>query len=274
MSRRQTGGGETWRRLLEWDRGQAYSERLAAQILRVEGYQSIDPSHPLGGRDGLKDLVCEKDGIKFIGASYFPRGKQGYTRIEEKFKNDLGGVKHNSADGIAFVTNQEMTLSERENLISMAGSIKVDLFHLERIASILDSVKCYGLRLEFLDIEMNKEEQLAFMAIMSQSIDNFNKFMSVISRSDILRKEWKTLIADQESVKSPQYVESIFIENTQSLNPLKPGNKFNRCSLCGYGYIALGLSDSPTSVTNIWTVNPLFSRRISTCPKCGNADEI
>ena len=47
MARRQTEGAETWRRLLNWDRGQTASERLAAHILRFEGYASIDPSHPL-----------------------------------------------------------------------------------------------------------------------------------------------------------------------------------------------------------------------------------
>lgn len=39
-----------------------------------------------------------------------------------------------------------------------------DLFHLERVASILDSPPCYGIRLEFLDLEMTKAEQLAFIA--------------------------------------------------------------------------------------------------------------
>ena len=48
---------ETFNRLLNWDRGQAPSERLAAIILSNEGFMGIDPSHPLGGKDGLKDMT-------------------------------------------------------------------------------------------------------------------------------------------------------------------------------------------------------------------------
>lgn len=51
---RRTDGRETWHRLLEWDKGQTPAERLAAIILNSEGFRNIDPSHPLGGRDGLK----------------------------------------------------------------------------------------------------------------------------------------------------------------------------------------------------------------------------
>ncbi len=147
MTRRQTEGKETWRRLLDWDRGQTSSERLAAQILRVEGYEGIDPSHPLGGPDGLKDIICIKDKARFVGASFFPRGQQCFSKIKKKYSDDLDGVAKNNANGIVFVTNQELTLSEREKLKEEAGNIKVDLFHLERIASIIDSPGCYGIRL-------------------------------------------------------------------------------------------------------------------------------
>lgn len=43
---------ETWHRLRDWTYGSAPSERLAAQILHHEGFEAIDPSHPLGGKDG------------------------------------------------------------------------------------------------------------------------------------------------------------------------------------------------------------------------------
>lgn len=59
---RRNEGQETWHRLIEWDRGQAASERLAALILKVEGYKEIDPSHPLGGKDGLKDICLTYKG--------------------------------------------------------------------------------------------------------------------------------------------------------------------------------------------------------------------
>ena len=42
--------------------GQAPSERMAALILDEEGFESIDPAHPLGGKDGGADAVIQKDG--------------------------------------------------------------------------------------------------------------------------------------------------------------------------------------------------------------------
>lgn len=173
MNRRQTEGAETIARLRGWTRGQAASERLAARLLRVEGYKDVDPSHPLGGQDGLKDVVCERDGVRWVGAAYFPRGQQTIGSIKDKFRGDLKGISENGTNGIVFVTNQELTLGERDQLIELAGSVRVDLLHLERVASILDAPACYGIRLEFLDIEMTKEEQLAFFAERDATIERF-----------------------------------------------------------------------------------------------------
>src|SRR4051812_47702952 len=105
---------ETWHRLREWTKGQAPSERLAAQILVQEGFSDLDPSHPLGGRDGGKDASTKKDGIRYAMAVYFPRGQQTFNAIAAKFEADLAGARRNSAEGVAFVTNQELTLGERE----------------------------------------------------------------------------------------------------------------------------------------------------------------
>src|SRR4051794_15581407 len=116
MSRRRTSGSETWARLQEWISGQAAAERLASQILMAEGFQAVDPSHPLGGPDGLKDMVCLRNGEKWIGAAYFPRGKKSTAGVKKKFSGDLLGVKKNEAQGLAFVTNQELSLGDRKEL--------------------------------------------------------------------------------------------------------------------------------------------------------------
>lgn len=164
MSRRK-GGRETWNRLINWDRGQSDSERLAAHILKSEGYSSIDPSHPLGGKDGGKDIICSKDELKMIGAVYFPRREKTFADIKNKFLNDLDGVKANGVDGIVFVTNQELTLKQRKELSDLGKESVVELYHLERIANLLDNPINYGIRFEFLDIEFTKEEFLSFQAI-------------------------------------------------------------------------------------------------------------
>ena len=46
---------ETWHRLRDWTNGQGPSERLAGLVLLSERFTDLDPSHPLGGRDGGKD---------------------------------------------------------------------------------------------------------------------------------------------------------------------------------------------------------------------------
>lgn len=181
MNRRQTQGTETVTRLREWVKGQPASERLAAHLLRADGYTALDPSHPLGGKDGLRDVVCQRAGERWIGAAYFPRGQQSLGAIKEKFINDLAGVALNAAVGIAFVTNQELRLGERAELVELAGSIPVDLFHLERIASILDSPSCYGIRLDFLDIEMNREEQIAFFADRNRALEGVQQSLELLA---------------------------------------------------------------------------------------------
>jgi hypothetical protein len=93
---RRNQGRETWHRLLEWDMGQAPSERLCARLLTFFGYTDIKPSHPLGGKDGKKDVFCTKDNKKFVVAVYFPRGQQPFKCIKDKFEEDSKGVEKNS----------------------------------------------------------------------------------------------------------------------------------------------------------------------------------
>lgn len=152
---------ETWHRLREWTNGQGPSERLAAQILLHEGYENLDPSHPLGGKDGKKDALCSKDDQKWIMAVYFPRGQKDFDDIKNKFLSDLEGIKANNADALAFVTNQELRLSERQKLRESAGNLPVELFHLERITLILDQPEMHSVRNQFLQIDLTEEEKAA-----------------------------------------------------------------------------------------------------------------
>jgi len=170
MDRRRTDGDETWNRLLNWTKGQKASERLSAHIVRIDGFKSVDPSHPLGGQDGLKDMIAIKDNITWIGAAYFPRGQKSYQEITNKFRNDLKGIIKNKVSGLAFVTNQELTLKERTELKKIGKPKTIEIYHLERIAGILDTPENYGIRLEFLDIELTKEEQLSFFAKRDEKI--------------------------------------------------------------------------------------------------------
>ena len=143
---------ETWHRLLEWTNGQAPSERLAAQILLHEGFTAIDPSHPLGGPDGGKDAICQKDGSRWAMGVYFPRGQQDLATITTKFNSDLQAARATGAQAFVFVTNQELRLAERRNLAA-AWVDCVDVYHLERLTVILDEPNMAPVRKQFLGID-------------------------------------------------------------------------------------------------------------------------
>lgn len=145
---------ETWHRLLEWTNGQAPSERLAAQILLHEGFAAVDPSHPLGGPDGGKDASCLKDGMRWVMGVYFPRGQQEFTTITTKFTSDLQAARASGAQAFVFVTNQELRLAERRNLMA-AWTDRVEVYHLERLTVILDDPNMAAVRKQFLGIDFS-----------------------------------------------------------------------------------------------------------------------
>lgn len=144
---------ETWHRLREWTNGQGQSERLAAQLLIHEGYSSIDPSHPLGGRDGGKDATCLREGALWIMAVYFPRGQLSLASTTKKLDIDVEASKHLNPTGVAFVTNQELTLSERKGLVDSVLPLQLDLYHLERVTTILDAPAMAEVRKQVLGID-------------------------------------------------------------------------------------------------------------------------
>lgn len=258
---RRKDGRETWHRLLEWDKEQAASERLAGHILRIEGFESIDPSHPLGGRDGLKDIVCTRADKRWIGAAYFPRGQQSFKAISTKFEGDLEGVAKNAVDGLAFVTNQELTLSQRETLQESAKEADVEIFHLERIASILDFPPYYGLRLEFLDIEMTKEEQLAFVAQRDLEITQMKRTLDRLAES-LAERPLRGQANTEMPIVQPRTIGG---DRYSVLGGSVPQPK--ECTSCH----EIFLVDSSRSLTTLSTLSA-GSMTIITCPYCGHSE--
>jgi hypothetical protein len=84
-------------------------------------------------------------------AVYFPRGQQSFATIKSKFLDDHQGVASNAAVGMAFVTNQELTLSERKALAD-AIDTPAEIFHLERLTTILDRPDMASVRAQFLGV--------------------------------------------------------------------------------------------------------------------------
>lgn len=143
---------ETYHRLLFWTYGQPLSERLAGHLLFADGYQSIDPSHPLGGPDQGADAVCVKDGQKWVMASYFPYGQHPFAEIKAKLESDIDAAQHREPCGVAFVTNQKLTNGQKDKLRVAGGSIAVDVFHLERNVHLLDGPGMSQIREQYIYI--------------------------------------------------------------------------------------------------------------------------
>ncbi len=158
---------ETWHRVREWTTGQPPSERLAALVLDAEGYESIDPSHPLGGPDGGADALVKNDGKTWVMAVYFPRGQQTIADISSKLSADIASAKkrEEDLDGLVFVTNQELRLAERRDLRLLGDGIEIDLIHLERMATILDRPLMAQVREQFLGITAGPRPMLVSVEI-------------------------------------------------------------------------------------------------------------
>ena len=102
--------GATFKELLWWTYEQAPSERLAGHILAASGYESLDPSHPLGGPDQGADAVCLKHGCRWVMAVYFPYGPQSLTAIKKKLVDDVEAARHREPFGVHHVGEQHRHL--------------------------------------------------------------------------------------------------------------------------------------------------------------------
>lgn len=98
------------------------------------------------------DATMRRDGRTWIMAAYFPRGQQAFTDIKRKFVADFRGVSRNCADGMVFVTNQELTVGQRRQLGESVDGV-TDIYHLERTAAVLDQPHMVDVRRALLSID-------------------------------------------------------------------------------------------------------------------------
>lgn len=212
---------ETEYKLTLWREGQTNAERFCADLLFLDGFNSISPQSPLGGPDGLKDVLCEKNNWKYVGAAYFPTTQKNYNSIKSKFIHDLDGVSKNLANGLVFITNQSLTPGQKKALTKIAKdkSSKSIIYDNERIRVIIDSPIGFALRLQYLRIKMNKEEQLAFFAQQQNKLNQLffsygNEIITEISKKIdqccMLNEEQESIIS--EFISSTQSTLSAFIK--------------------------------------------------------------
>src|SRR6185369_11747050 len=131
---------DTELRLTFWRDGSTQAERLAASALRLSGYEEIDPQSPLGGPDGTKDIICRKGGYTWVAAVYFPSGPVRFLAIKKKYSSDLNGAP-SGHQGFVFVTNQNLSPSQREILIDLAQKKgrEAEILHLQQLTNLFDS---------------------------------------------------------------------------------------------------------------------------------------
>jgi hypothetical protein len=158
---------------------------------------------------------------------------------------------------LAFVTNQELRLGERDELVQAVAPRRVEIFHLERIASILDSPQCYGIRLEFLDIDMTKEEQLAFLAQRDLALADMKGTLDAVLKA-VSTKRGANVEADIPVV-SPRNFGGTYA--TTSLF----GQQLHECKSCQ----AVFLVDRSQVMTTAISVLDIMA---ITCPYCGRSE--
>lgn len=162
----------------------------------MDGFRP-DPIHPKGGRDGGRDLVFYRDLALWIAACYFPSSPKSFPTVERKFRADRDAARKHEPAGFVFVTNQDLKRSDVEALTRAAG-IPTEIYHLERVRQLLDDPRGYGIRLEFLEIEMSVEEQLSFFAAIERHPADiatalFSGIKPSVQRATVLLTEEETV---------------------------------------------------------------------------------
>lgn len=82
------------------DAGQGPFARLAHQILLSEGFTDLNPSHPLGGKDGGADAIAKRDGLRWAMGAYLPRGQQALKEIEVSGQRLIGAETEHSVNNV------------------------------------------------------------------------------------------------------------------------------------------------------------------------------
>lgn len=159
--------------LRDWSSGSTTAERLAAAVLLLEGFADIDPQAPLGGADYGKDILCTKGGKQYVAAVYFPPTEKRFSSIRKKFRSDLDGSKQHKRDGIVFLTNQHLTIAERDELVALALSAGKEclIYNRERLRATLDAPTGYGIRFGFLRIPMSVDEQFTYFVQSRNTVE-------------------------------------------------------------------------------------------------------
>lgn len=171
---------ETEYKLLNWRGDSLNAERMCADILITQDFESVDPQSPLGGPDGTKDILCKKSNRDYLAAVYFAPLPKTFRSIKAKFVGDYKGVKKNNVEGIIFMTNQKLTPTNKKNLNAIAekDGAKCIIYDNEAIRGLLDSGLGLPIRLQHLKIKLSKADQIAFFTKQQNRLPQLFDFYS------------------------------------------------------------------------------------------------
>lgn len=156
--------------LRDWRSGSTQAEQLAAEFLRLDGFDRLQLQSPLGGPDGGKDLIAFRGDARFIVAVFFPPTEQPAATTKAKFESDLAKALPHAPEGFAFFTNQRLTVLQKRECeeACAAHGIAHIVYDLHAIRALLDSAPGYALRGRYLGIEPAKAEIISFMAWIAE----------------------------------------------------------------------------------------------------------
>ena len=150
----------------------------------------------------------------------------------------MPGVAANNADALAFVTNQELTLGERQALKDAAGTVALELYHLERIATILCKPAMSHVRSDFLGIDSAETWPDPVASAMTLEQLAFQVESRVPVRVEILARQHDRILVWMKLGRGP---------NRTNLGEVKSVLLATACLLSGVqgiGSLEIGFSDT------------------------------
>lgn len=167
--------------LRNWNRSSADSERLVAKLLYNIGYKFISTQNPRGGRDGNKDILCvDFRQRKTVVGVYFPTSQIEEKCLSKKFTHDLQGAINNNAECFVFCTNMYINAQFKEDLNKIAKNKNIDsiIYDIEELKIFLNSPSGYGIREDYFEIEISREE---ITALLDDYINKQNEVIKQIA---------------------------------------------------------------------------------------------
>ena len=125
------------------------------------------------------------------------------------------------------MTNQRLTREQRSELRDEATKVgqECEIYDVERIRGALDSPEGYGLRVGYLNIAMNTDEQVAFFATRENHLSDLmteqtQHLRAVLSHIDQIRQGQANAAQTMRIMAEAQ---NLFIDPIRSMDPLAVG---------------------------------------------------